>query len=231
MEEKFKVLIVEDEKKILEVVKAYLDKEGYETYYAYDGNEGLRMFRDKSPQLVILDLMLPGISGEEICKRIRSQSQVPIIMLTAKSNEDSKIDGFSLGADDYVVKPFSPRELIQRVKAILRRSYRDLSPLSDILSFNDDDLKIDIDKHEVYKKGELINLTPNEYKILLIFASNPGHVFSRDQLVEKAFGFDYDGFDRTIDTHIKNIRQKIEDNPKNPSYVLTVYGMGYKFGG
>lgn len=231
MKEKFKILIVEDEEKILNVIEAYLEKEGYEVFKALDGIEGLDIFRNISPHLVILDLMLPGISGEDICKNIRSTSDIPIIMLTAKINEKSKLEGFSIGADDYVTKPFSPRELIERVRAILRRSYRDKGPLSDILSFNSDELRIDIRRNEIAKNDKLVNLTPNEYKILLILASNPGQIFSRERLVESAFGIDYDGFDRTVDTHIKNIRHKIEDNPKTPKYVLTVYGVGYKFGG
>ncbi|WP_432662332.1 response regulator transcription factor [Wukongibacter baidiensis] len=231
MKNKFKILIVEDEEKILNVIEAYLEKDGYEVLKSTNGTDGLNIFRKESPHLVILDLMLPGLSGEEICKNIRSSSDVPVIMLTAKIAEASKIEGFSLGADDYVTKPFSPRELVQRVRAILRRSYRDKGPLSDILSFDNDNLKIDIRKHEVLKAGVIANLTPNEYKILLILASNPGQIFSREQLVEKAFGIDYDGFDRTVDTHIKNIRHKIEDNPKTPKYLLTVYGVGYKFGG
>ncbi|SHK26634.1 DNA-binding response regulator, OmpR family, contains REC and winged-helix (wHTH) domain [Paramaledivibacter caminithermalis DSM 15212] len=231
MKEKFKILVIEDEVKILNVIEAYLEKEGYEVYKAIDGTQGLNIFKDISPHLVILDLMLPGMSGENICKNIRSTSDIPIIMLTAKTNEKSKIEGFSLGADDYVTKPFSPRELIERVRVILRRSYRDKGPLSDIISFNNDELRIDIKKHEVTKNKKLVILTPNEYRILLILASNPGQIFSREQLVENVFGIDYDGFDRTIDTHIKNIRQKIEDNPKTPKYILTIYGMGYKFGG
>lgn len=231
MNETYKILIIEDEEKILNVIEAYLKNEGYEVFKAVDGIDGLNIFKRVSPHLVVLDLMLPGLSGEEICKNIRSTSDIPVIMLTAKSNEESKLEGFHLGADDYVTKPFSPRELVQRVKAILRRSYRDKGPLSDILSFHNDELTIDISKHEVSKNSQIVNLTPNEYKILLILASNPGQIFSREHLVEKAFGIDYDGFDRTVDTHIKNIRQKIEDNPKSPEYLLTVYGVGYKFGG
>lgn len=231
MNQKFKILVIEDEEKILNVIEAYLFKEGYEVFKAANGVDGLDSFKSNSPHLVILDLMLPGLSGEEICKNIRSSSDVPVIMLTAKINESSKLEGFSLGADDYVTKPFSPKELIQRVRAILRRSYRDHGPLSDVLSFNNDDVQINIKKHEVSKKGKIVSLTPNEFKILLILASNSGQIFSRERLVEKAFGYDYDGYDRTIDTHIKNIRHKIEDNPKAPKYVLTVYGVGYKFGG
>ncbi len=231
MDDKFKVLVVEDEAKILEVITAYLFKAGYDVLGINNGKDALETVESFRPHMVILDLMLPGMSGEEICKVIRSKSDIPIIMLTAKSAVESKIQGFTLGADDYVTKPFSPKELVERVRAILRRSYKDKSSLSDLLSFNKDELVIDIKKHEVSKNGTTVQLTPNEYKILLIFASNPGHVFSREQLVEKAFGYDYDGFDRTIDTHIKNIRHKIEDNAKEPKYILTVYGVGYKFGG
>ena len=175
--------------------------------------------------------MLPKISGEEICTTIRATSDVPIIMLTAKVEEDSKIEGLSIGADDYVTKPFSPRELVSRVKALLRRSYRDSSTLAEILIFNNGDLEVDIDKMIIRKKGEIIYLTSNEFKVLVSLLTSPGQVFSREQLIELAFRYDYDGFDRTIDTHIKNIRQKIEDNPKKPSYIITVYGVGYKFGG
>ena len=231
MEGNFKILVVEDEKKILDVISAYLEREGYKVLKATDGINGLEIFKKYSPHLVILDLMLPGLSGEEICKAMRGASDVPIIMLTAKINEKSKLEGFSLGADDYVTKPFSPKELIQRVRAIIRRSYRGKSPLSDILSFNGNGLRIDVRKHEVTKDERLVSLTPKEYKILLILASNQGQIFSRERLVEAAFGIDYDGYDRTVDTHIKNIRHKIEDNPRDPKYVLTVYGVGYKFGG
>ncbi|HSH35947.1 response regulator transcription factor, partial [Schnuerera sp.] len=154
-----------------------------------------------------------------------------IIMLTAKVDEDDKIEGLSIGADDYITKPFSPRELISRIKALLRRAYRDSSPLAEKLIFNNGDLEVNMDKMIVRKKGENIYLTSNEFKILVSLLTNPGQVFSREMLIELAFGYDYDGFDRTIDTHIKNIRQKIEDNPRNPSYILTVYGVGYKFGG
>ncbi|KXZ40385.1 Transcriptional regulatory protein, C terminal [Alkalithermobacter thermoalcaliphilus JW-YL-7 = DSM 7308] len=227
---KKKVLIVEDEDKIADIVKAYLENEGFDAYICKNGVQVIDTFSNKSFDVVILDLMLPGISGEEICKRLRTFSNVPIIMLTAKSDEESKLEGFALGADDYITKPFSPRELVSRVKALLRRTESKSSILADIISFNND-LEIDIRRQEVRKNNKLVYLTPNEYKILLTLASNPNQVFSREVLIETAFGFDYDGFYRTIDTHIKNIRQKIEDNPKSPKYIKTVYGVGYKFGG
>jgi len=224
------ILLVEDEKNISDVVKAYLEKENYKVIRAFNGQEALELFNLHEPDLIILDLMLPKISGEEVCSMIRSTSHVPIIMLTAKSHEDDKIEGLTIGADDYLVKPFSPRELVSRVKALLRRAYRDSSPLAEKLVFPGG-LTIFVDKFTVYKNKVDLDLTTNEFKVLLALASNPKIVFSRDQLLDKAFGYDYDGFQRTIDTHIKNIRQKIEDDPKKPSYIITVYGAGYKFEG
>ncbi len=229
MDNKFKILVVDDEKKISDVVSAYLIKEGYEVITAKDGEEALSFFYDNKIHLIILDLMLPKISGEKVCSTIRAKSSVPIIMLTAKINEDNKIEGLSIGADDYIIKPFSNRELVMRVKALLRRTYRDNYPLAEILIINNGDLEIDIEKKEVKKKGNLISLTTNEFKVLIALLTNPGQILSREQLVIKAFGIDYDGFDRTVDTHIKNIRHKIEDDPKSPKYIISVYGMGYKF--
>lgn len=229
--DKRRILVVEDEKNISEVIKAYLTKEGFDAFTAKNGKEALEMFYKEEIHLIILDLMLPKLSGEEVCATIRTTSDVPIIMLTAKVDEDNKVEGLSIGADDYVTKPFSPRELVSRVKALLRRSYRDSSPLAEKLAFNNNDLEVDIDKIIVRKNGENVYLTSNEFKVLTSLLTNPGQVFSREQLIEMAFGYDYDGFDRTIDTHIKNIRQKIEDNPKEPIYITTVYGAGYKFGG
>ncbi len=224
-----KILAIDDEEKILDVIKAYLEKEGYTVLTETNGANALNAFKTVNPDLVILDLMLPGVSGEEICSKIRALSKVPIIMLTAKVSEDDKVYGFTIGADDYLTKPFSPRELRMRVKAILRRAKDDL-PLNDIFMFNDGDLVIDTRSYEVKKKGRVVSLTPNEYKLLTVMAQNPNKVFTRSELIEKAFGYDFDGFDRTIDAHIKNLRQKIEDDPKNPRYIKTVYGAGYKFG-
>lgn len=229
--DQIKILVVEDEKNISHVIKAYLEKEGFDVTIAIDGKDALDVFYKEEFHLIILDLMLPKLSGEEVCTTIRGISDIPIIMLTAKVEEDDKIEGLSIGADDYITKPFSPRELVSRVKALLRRSYKELSPLAEKLSFNNGNLKIDIDKMVVRKNGKNVHLTTNEFKILSALLTNPGQVFSREQLIEIAFGYDYDGFDRTVDTHIKNIRQKIEDDPKNPIYIITVYGAGYKFGG
>lgn len=227
--EKINILIVEDEKNISDVIVAYLKNEDYQTFVAADGQEALRLFTEETIHLIILDLMIPIVSGEEVCKRVRAMSNVPIIMLTAKTEEENKITGLSIGADDYVSKPFSPRELIGRVKALLRRSYQGSNPLAEKMYFNEADLEIDVDRMEVIKAGEEVHLTLNEFKILLTFVSNVGQVLSREQLIEASFGYDYEGFDRTIDTHIKNIRQKIEDDPKVPKYIQTVYGAGYRF--
>lgn len=224
------ILVVEDEKNISDVIKAYLEKENYKVITAFDGEQAIEIFKSNNVDLVILDLMIPKISGEKVCSTIRNISNVPIIMLTAKSDEESKIEGLTIGADDYVVKPFSPRELVTRVKALMRRSYRSDTTLAEKLIFKDE-LEIDIDKLQVTKNNEVLDLTTNEFKILLALASNPKVVFTREQLINKAFGLDYEGFDRTIDTHIKNIRQKIETNPKKPEYIITVYGVGYKFEG
>ncbi|KHO62275.1 MULTISPECIES: response regulator transcription factor [Thermoanaerobacter] len=224
-----KIFVVDDEIKILEVVKSYLEHEGFSVITETNGNNVLDTFKKEKPDLVILDLMLPGISGEELCKRLRQFSNVPILMLTAKVQESDKINGFSIGADDYITKPFSPRELVMRVKAILRRTTDDV-PLAEVMSFNNDDLVVDFKAHTVKKKGVVVNLTPNEFKILKFLIRNPNRVFTREELIEKVMGFDYEGYDRTIDAHIKNLRQKIEDDTKNPVYIKTVYGVGYKFG-
>ena len=229
MDGKTRILVVDDEQKVLNVIEAYLIKEGFEVLTASDGEEALNIFKNEQIHLIILDLMLPKISGEEVCNKIRATSSVPIIMLTAKTEEDSKIEGLAIGADDYITKPFSNRELVSRVKAIIRRTYRDNNPLAELLIINKGDLEINIDKMIIKKQGAPITLTSNEFKILIALLTNPGQIFTREQLVNKAFGIDYDGFDRTIDTHIKNIRQKIEDDHKKPRYILSVYGMGYKF--
>ena len=223
-----KILVVDDEENLLNVIKDYLLRESYEVFTANRGNKAIELFRKIEPDFIILDLMLPDISGEEICKLIRKESNVPILMLTAKSSEDDKVTGLYIGADDYLTKPFSPRELVGRVRAILRRTK---GIAADVLEFNDKDLYIDIPKHIVKKAGESIKLTPNEFKILSVLAQNPHKVFTRSHLVSLAFGYDFEGFDRTVDTHIKNLRQKIEDNVKEPKYIVTVYGVGYKFEG
>ncbi len=228
---KEKILVIDDEVKLLEVIKSYLEAEGFEVYTSLRGAEGVRLIGELAPSLIILDLMLPDIRGEAVCKKIREDCDTPIIMLTAKTTESDRINGLSLGADDYLTKPFSPRELVLRVKAILRRTAGDNAKRTeqDILIYNNGDLRIDDTRHLVFKAGAEIAITPNEYKILLVLAKNPGRVFSREQLITAALGFDYAGYDRTIDAHIKNIRHKLETDIKNPDYILTVYGIGYKF--
>ena len=223
------ILIVEDEKNIREVIKVYLEKENYNVFTAEDGEMALEVFDDEEIHLIVLDLMLPKLSGEKVCSSIRAKSDVPIIMLTAKVDEDDKIEGLSIGADDYVTKPFSPRELVSRIKSLLRRSYRGSKPLAEKMTFNNGDLEIDMKKMLVLKKGQNVHLTTNEFKVLMTLLTHPGQIFSREQLIQSSFGYEYDGFDRTIDTYIKNIRQKIEDDPKKPTYIITVYGIGYKF--
>lgn len=225
------ILVVDDEEKLTEVVKSYLENSGFKVYCAHNGNEALELFTKVNPKLIILDLMLPDISGEDICRTIRKKSRIPIIMLTAKVEEESILNGLGIGADDYITKPFSPRQLVARVIALLRRTEYDLMPLSNIISFNDGELVIDSLRHEVRKNGQPVSLTPNEFKILMALVKYPQKAFTRDELVYLVLGEDYEGYDRTIDTHIKNLRQKIEPDPKNHKYILTIYGVGYKFGG
>jgi DNA-binding response OmpR family regulator len=219
-----KILVVEDEEKIADIVRVYLEKEGFAVSVADTGEKAISILKEGFA-LVILDLMLPDISGEDICRTIRKDSDLPIIMLTAKSEEEDRIRGLGIGADDYVVKPFSPREVVARVKALLRRTGR----TGKTLSFNSGDLVINSSSFEIWKGGALVVMTPTEFKILQRFAERPNQVFTRLQLVNVVLGYDFEGYDRTIDAHIKNIRQKIDDNPKNPSYIKTVYGLGYRF--
>jgi DNA-binding response OmpR family regulator len=231
-----KVLIVDDERGIIEVLEAYLERQGYEIQFAENGVEALRKVKSFNPDLMILDLMLPDISGEEVCRLVRMESDLPILMLTAKSAEDDRINGIVIGADDYVTKPFSPREVIVRVQAILRRTQKAPSqaqPETEILSFNQRYLTIDPLKKEVLVGNELVTLTPIEYKLLTNMADYPGRVYSRLDLLEKIQeeGMFYEGYERSIDTHIKNLRKKIEVDSRAPEYILTVFGMGYKFGG
>lgn len=223
------ILIIEDEERVAEVLKAYLEKEGYKVYCTSNGLEGIEMFKAIDFKLIILDLMLPDISGEEVCKIIRQISDVYIFMLTAKGSLNEKIEGLNIGADEYLVKPFSPRELTARVNALFRRLSIDGENIN--LCFDDGNLTIDYDKRVVKINGEEVAFTPNEFDILHTLILNKGKVLSREQLINKIFGFDFDGYDRTIDVHIKNIRKKIEKDTRNPKYIITVMKVGYKFGG
>jgi DNA-binding response OmpR family regulator len=219
-----RVLVVDDDVKTVELVKLYLDRDGYRVLTAHDGVEALRLAQEEHPDLIVLDLMLPGIDGLEICHTLRQESDVPIIMLTAKTTDQDKLTGLELGADDYVTKPFSPRELAARVRAVLRRLPGEHGP--DRIQHGE--LTVDFIKYEAFLGSRPLNLTTIEFKLLGVLAKEPGRVFSRAQLIEKALGYDFEGFDRTIDVHILNLRRKLETDPSHPRYVKTVYGAGYK---
>ncbi len=222
-----KILVVDDEQKITRVLQAYLEKEGYSVIVAFDGPSALNLAREESPDLIILDLMLPGFSGEEVCRNLRQEGfRVPIIMLTAKSALEEKVQGLALGADDYVTKPFSPQEIIARVKSILRRTSHEGAILADIFSIVNGNLVIDTLAHKITWKEDIIELTPTEFKLLEIMSRHQGRVYSRYQLAETIFDT-YDGYDRTIDAHVKNLRRKLKE-AGIPSVLKTVYGVGYK---
>lgn len=226
-----KILVVDDEAKIVEVLKSFLESRGFIVLSAENGRQAMQIFEDEDISLVLLDLMLPEMSGEEVCMAIRKKSRVPIIMLTAKADEADMVEGLGIGADDYLVKPFSLKALMARIDAVLRRAGDATSPLFNKISFNGGDLEIDLGMRTVTKNRAEIRLTPNEYRILVALARQPKKVFTRDELIDSAFEADFEGYDRAIDTHIKNIRQKIEDDPKTPGYIVTIHGMGYRFEG
>jgi two-component system, OmpR family, alkaline phosphatase synthesis response regulator PhoP len=225
-----RVLVVDDDKKTVELVKLYLERDGYKVNVAYEGNEALRLARESHPDLIVLDLMLPGINGLQICNTLRQESDVPIIMLTAMTTEDDKLKGLSLGADDYVTKPFSPRELAARVRAVLRR-LPDESLTRGPSEICIGELVLNFLKQEAVYKGVSLQLTPVEFKLLGVLARESGRTFTRAQLIEKVLGTDYDGFDRTIDVHILNLRRKLEAGSDHPKLIKTIYGTGYKFSG
>ncbi len=219
------ILIVEDEKKIVDVIRAYLEKENCRVVAAHDGLEAIKILEESLPDLIILDIMLPGLDGIEILKKTRERSNVPVILLTAKSGEVDKIVGLELGADDYLTKPFSPRELIARIKAVLRRKRGEMPSEEEIRA---GPLVINLDRHEVLLKGKELSLTATEFGILKALAKSPGRVFTRLQLVDIVQGYSFEGYERTIDAHIKNLRRKIEKTPSTPKIIQTVYGVGYK---
>lgn len=221
-----KILVVDDEPQILKVLQAYLEKEGYQVVSAMDGRLALDVFARENPTFVILDLNLPRMDGLEVCREIRRNSTVPILMLTARVEEVDKLIGLELGADDYVVKPFSPREVVARIKTILKRVNASVAKGEIIRAGN---LTIDLGQHTVTLDDRLIELTPTEFQILVTLSSNPKRVFSRLQIMEHAQGDAFEGYERTIDAHIKNLRIKLEPDPKNPVYIQTVFGLGYKF--
>ncbi len=223
------VLIIEDEIRVADIMTKYLEKEGYTVYTCYTGQDGLNIFYHQKIDVVLLDLMLPDIQGEDICKEMRQVSNTYIFMITAKGNLDHKIEGFDMGADEYLVKPVSPREVVARVNALNIRKQREEN--KDTLIFNKGQLKIYLEEHMIKVNNIEVTLTPNEFELLYQMACSPGRVFTRDQLIEAVMGIDFDGFDRTVDVHIKNLRKKIEDDTKNPKYIKTVTGIGYKFEG
>lgn len=222
-----KILLVEDEKTLAKALKFSLEKEGFTVEVAYDGEEGLQALTRAAPDLIILDLMLPKIDGYEFCRRLRRSSDVPIIMLTARNEDIDKILGLELGADDYMTKPFNTRELLARIKAILRRAGQaELGARKTIRMGN---LQVDLIRHRVTMEDREIPLTSREYALISFLASNPGRVYSREQLLEQVWGYDFCGDARTVDVHIRHLREKLEEQPAEPRYILTVWGAGYKF--
>lgn len=222
-----RILLVEDEKNIRDAVAAYLERAGYWVTPAADGQEAVDAFSLHQFDLVILDLMLPRLPGEKVCRIIRDTSDVPIIMLTAKGEVEDRIVGLEFGADDYLIKPFSPRELVARVRALLRRAHIDSEPQREVLDFGG--LTIDLNGHKVLVNDEEVDLTASEFKLLTTLSRYPGRVYSRMELVEKVLGYDFEGYERTIDSHVKNLRAKIGDDPRNPRWIYTVHGVGYRF--
>ncbi len=219
------ILVVDDEPKIVDIVRAYLAREGYRVLVAYDGRDALTLARRERPDLIVLDLMLPEVSGWDVCRTLRAESTVPIIMLTARDDTTDKIVGLELGADDYVAKPFDPKELIARIHAVLRRA---AAPGSAAPVLRHGDLEIDLERHVVRRGGQPVSLTPSEFTLLQALAERPGRVWTRLQLLDRLQGVAYEGYERAVDSHVKNLRQKLEPNPRQPRYVQTVYGVGYK---
>ena len=222
-----RILLVEDEAQTRSVVEAYLERDGYWVTAAADGARALEAFGEHRYDAIVLDLNLPEVSGEEVCRRIRDVSDVPIIMLTAKGAEEERIAGLDLGADDYLVKPFSPRELTARVRALLRRAHAESEPQRSRVSYGA--LEIDLAGHKVFVEGGEVDLTASEYKLLTTLSRYPGRVYSRMELVEKVLGYDFEGYERAIDSHVKNLRAKLDDDPKEPRFIHTVFGVGYRF--
>jgi DNA-binding response OmpR family regulator len=224
----YAVLIVDDDVKLVKLLQTYFEKEGYITYSANDGLDALQVVREKKPDIMVLDLMLPGLDGLDVCRRIRKDNDIPIIMLTARDEESDRLVGLEIGADDYVTKPFSPKEVVARAKAILRRANKEVVRNESIKAGT---LIIDLERHQITNDGRIADVTPTEFKIMELLAGNAGKVYSRLQIVEQIQEYGFEGYERTIDAHIKNLRRKIESNSKEPQYIQTVYGIGYKFVG
>jgi DNA-binding response OmpR family regulator len=228
----YPILVVEDDQKIARIVTVYLEGAGFRVIHTSRGSDALEAARKEKPLLVVLDLMLPDLTGEEVCLQLKEEiADVPVIMLTAKASEEERVAGFALGADDYVVKPFSPRELVFRVKAVLKRFPRADLAGSEPMSFNGGILLIDGRDYTVASRERPIRLTATEFKVLFTLAGTPHRVYTRGELVEKALGYQFEGYERSVDAHIKNIRKKIEDDPQNPTFIHTIYGVGYRFSG
>jgi len=220
------ILVIDDEPKIVKLARDYLEQSSFRVVTANDGTTALAVARHERPDLIVLDLNLPGVDGLDVCRSLRRESDVPIIMLTARVEETDRLIGLELGADDYITKPFSPRELVARVREVLRRVQGGVHQPGLIRV---GDLEIDLNGHRATCSGEALQLTPNEFNLLVLLAQHPGQTFSRAQLLDRLHGVAYDGYDRSIDAHIKNLRRKLEIDPAEPQYVLTVYGIGYKF--
>jgi DNA-binding response OmpR family regulator len=223
-----KVLLVDDEPTLVATVKYNLEREGYQVVTAADGESGLSMARVERPDLIILDLMLPGLDGFEVCRILRREMTAPILMLTAKTGEVDKVVGLELGADDYVTKPFSMRELLARVRALIRRAEK---PAAEVEVVTAGGLQVDLAKREASKRGQPLSLKPKEFELLAFFLRNRGRAFSRDQLLDQIWGYDFAGDTRTVDVHVRWLRQKIEDNPAKPTRLITIRGLGYRFEG
>jgi DNA-binding response OmpR family regulator len=226
-----RILVVDDDKSIVKVLVGYLEQSGYQTIAAYDGDSALHALRRERPDLILLDLMMPNRDGWEVTQIVRADKTLattPIIMLTARTEDTDKIVGLELGADDYIPKPFNPREVVARVKALLRRVRLDQSPNTAPHVLVNDGLKLDLDQRTLTVDSQLVELTRTEFNLLEAFLSNPGFTLTRDDLLEKSMGYAYEGLGRTLDTHIRNLRRKIEPDPDNPKYIQTVYGVGYR---
>ena len=223
-----RILIVEDDPNTIKLVSLYLGKDGHKVMSAQDGLEGLRLAREARPDLIVLDLMLPKLDGAELCRTLREESSVPVIMLTARVEEQDRLAGLELGADDFVTKPFSPRELAARVRAVLRRTEREAGH-GGPPQLQHGAIVLNQATHSVHVGPNAIDLTPTEFRLLAMFMREPGRVFTREQIIDEVFGYDFDGFDRTVDAHVTNLRRKIETEPKKPRYIQTTYGVGYRF--
>jgi len=221
-----RILVAEDDKKQAELIRRYLENEGHTVVVVHDGRAAIDECRQRVPDLAVLDVMMPKVDGLDVCRVLRSETDMPIVLVTARTTEDDVLLGLDLGADDYITKPFSPRELVARVRVVLRRTMRTAQPADRVLAVGD--LEIDLDRHEVRLRGAAVECTPTEFRILAKLSTAPGRAFTRQKLIEEAFGFDHYALDRTVDVHVMNLRRKIEDDPTQPRYVQTIYGVGYK---